>query len=317
MLQMNKIKELAKKNIFLVKSAIFIIIFVLEILLIKLSINTGASKSFSYLSFNFQSTELPLYFFLIFFVIARKNISGLKLKEKHGNYAYLALHLALITGFYFLTVFIIKNPVMVENSAFLFKIGFYAAALAPALFLLIFLFPLSEAKELFLLLKKEAIVSIILSFAILYLFDKISISFAEIGMASAKLAIFLLQKFLPSLEVIQQAPTVIYMRYGLNSVIFSSLCSGVIGFVFYVFFSLTYYIVNFRQINKTKYLAAAVMGFIIFLLIDVLRNFSFLFVWTLAPKLGVELFHSNLRSIYYTISLVIIFLIFRKWVKMK
>ncbi|MBW2991785.1 hypothetical protein KY345_01025 [Candidatus Woesearchaeota archaeon] len=310
-----KIKEAIKNNSLLFKALLFVIIFVIEVFLIKVSIDTAHTSSFDYLSFNFQSTELPLYFLLIFLVVANGKIFNLKSEFSKKRFFYLIPHIAFMVGFYFYTLFVIDNPELVANNVWFFKITWYGSALAPLLFLGLFFFPFSDVKKYFIDFKKELGIALVLSFLFLFLFEKLSPLLYDVGMLAANMAIGSIKKIVSDFIVTPGAN--LGLRYGLNRVTYSPLCSGVIGYVFFVLFYLLYCAVNYKTLDRIRAIVVFFMGFIFFFVMDYIRNFVSLYVWIISPNFGVQLFHSNLRPIYYTINLFIVYFVFRKWILKK
>lgn len=309
---MSKIKEVFSSNLFLIKAVILVVVFVLEVLIMKLFIDTAHTTSFNYLAFNFQSTELPLYFLLIFLVISKGRIFNFKTRFEKNQIFYLIPHIVLITGFYFFTLFVIDNPSLVESNVMLFKIGWYGSALIPLVFLGFFLFSFDELKRFFSDFKVELGVSVVLSFVFLYLYEIIAPIFYEIGMLAANMAISTLKRIVSSFVV--YPGEILTLRYGINSVRYSPLCSGVIGYVFLLLFYLLFFTVNHKRLDKAKTGVVFVIGLVFFFIMDYLRNLVSLWVWTLNPNLGVQLFHSNVRPLYYTLNLLIIYFVFRRWI---
>lgn len=304
-------KSKTHKRTFLIKLLSFITIFISEVLVMKLFIDTAETPSFDYLAFNFQSTELPLYFLLILLVLSKGEIFKIKSRFEKKQSLYIIPHVFFITAFYFLTIFVIENPSLVAENVLLFKILWYGAAVLPLVFLGLILFSFKEIKNLISGFKKEIAISFVLSFLFLYLFQALSSLLYNIGMLAANSAIALLKSVSDKLVVYREQAIII--RYGINNVTYSPLCSGVVGYVFYILFTILYLIVNYKKTDKVKAAIAFITGFLFFFLMDLIRNFVSLYVWTKNPVLGVQLFHSNVRPIYYTINLIIIYLIFKRW----
>jgi len=316
-----KIKEKIVKNLVLVKIVLFLIIFSFEAFLLKLLIDTGQSKDsvFNYIYVHpligGPDLEMILFYFVIIFVtISFTKIINLKYKDTRGNYLFLLGHVIFYSLFFFYTLYLdrITDKSLMERNLIFFNMSWYGSAFIFVMMLLLFLFTFRDLKGLFLIFHKKIIISGILAVIYLKVSDFLEPYFNYVAMLSVRIALYSLKFFYNTLRIIPWKEAVI-VHFSGKSVQIWRACSGALGFIFFIFFFLLYYSINLKRLNKMRAMFVFVLGFFIFFFMDIFRNFVFVFTWIVKTNLGIQLFHSNLRPIYYMLIILLVIFLFKDW----
>ncbi|MBD3249199.1 hypothetical protein GF336_04080 [Candidatus Woesearchaeota archaeon] len=332
----DKIYAKIKDNLLLSKITFFIILTLLEAFFLGVRVDTANRGGFALV---YQASPLIrgsltqdflFYLPLIFILIGFKKIKNFRSEKDVINLRYIPFHAISYAFIFWFTIFLGKSTTFAQENLILASLLWHLAGFIYVSSAVLLLFSIQDIKKLAKKLYKEILISLALASSYVFLFinyfehvrsegtimHTISYYFALLAVHSAKLGAFFLSKIFTSMTM-----TVEYLgftlRYKTQAVNHSLGCSGKVMFYSFIFFWLLYGVVNYKELNRIRYALGFFMGFLLHFLLDSMRVFLFFLVWIFFPGLGIQLFHSNARIIWFAVTFFIILSLFKRWMKKK
>ena len=293
---------------FMKRTLIFLFIFLLEALILKINIDFSFDPDIpSALYIDFMAPLIILFAALVFYIIARHKLVHLG-KLKPFNFLHLKillpLNLILFVAFFKLNVFMQDNPYYVIENRIIFAIIWYILAIGLGLSLFFAFFRPDYVISFVKKFKKEMIVSVFIAILFRYTYLYFSRAWEFFSGIVGFLVFNMLKITYPNAISSGGGSAPILSAGGFSAKIFAP-CSGIEGMTLFITLFIVMMMIEWRFINKTKAFSLLIVGTAGAFVVNILRVYALFQVGIIvSPEFAIGFFHSNVGWILFSLYFV-------------
>ncbi|MBW2992467.1 exosortase/archaeosortase family protein [Candidatus Woesearchaeota archaeon] len=306
---------------FIERSIIFFVIFLVEVLIIKLYVDYGLGTLdlAELLHLPQRFPLLALIVFLIFFFISKYTILELK-KLKPFSFrrfgTFLTLNLVCFIAFFLLNKFMATNSITVYQNKWTFLIPWYILGISLTVFLLLAIFDLKYLLNFVWDFKLLALTSLGVGMLFLYLYPVFYRTWGFFSKIVALAVFAMLKLTFPSAQLPDHhVPRLVLPNFRAQ---IAAQCSGIEGMTLFILLFTIIVIVDWQMINKWKLIPMYILGLAGMLFVNILRIYTIFFIGNVySVEFAIGLFHSNAGWILFTVYFLIFEYTTYDWLRKK
>jgi|GEM_PF-2006899 len=294
---------------FLERSILFMVIFIIETLIIKIYVDYGKGTldlvELLHIPQNFPL--LLMVVFLVFFFISKYVILELR-KIKPFNFRrfgiFFSLNILSFIIFFALNKYMADNSVLVYENKWLFLSLWYFLAVSLTLFLLMAIFNFKYLINFIWDFKALAITSFAIGSLFLYLYPLFYKTWGFFSRIVALSVFAMLKLTFPSAQLPDHnIPRLVLPNFRAQ---IAAQCSGIEGMTLFILLFTVIIVVDWKMVNKIRLIPLYMIGIAGMLFINILRIYAIFVIGNVySVEFAVGLFHSNAGWILFTVYFLI------------
>lgn len=306
---------------FLERSILFFVLFLAEVLFIKLYVDYGHGTLdlVELLHLPQRFPLLTLVVFLVFFFISKYTILELrKIKPfKFDRFSFfLGLNLLCFVAFFLLNKFMATNSILVYQNKWTFLIFWYVLGAALTIFLLMSVFELRYLLHFAWNFKVLALSSLGIGMLFLYLYPIFYKTWSFFSRIIAVVVFYMLKLSFPTAQLPDNnIPRLILPNFRAQ---IAAQCSGIEGMTLFILLFTVIVIVDWKTINKIKLIPIYMLGLAGMIAINILRIYAIFVIGNIySVEFAIGLFHSNAGWILFTVYFLVFEYLTYSWLRKK
>ncbi len=293
---------------FLIKSGIFVSLFILISLIIGQKI-VASSLLYGFKIFIYGGMgKIFLFSILGFILLYRKRILELKSYEyKKKNIFFLLVSLACVIGFYILEINISLISISLINIVLI-----HALFLSIFIFLGLGVFGLEFIKDFLKKFKTELFYFLIFGIIVYSLMNLVWSLWVYFSLVVLEVVYFLLKLIISDVHIIGAST----LQLGSFTATIGEACSGIYSIFIFASLYLFGVFLDWKKLNKVKAILIFIPAVLGAFFANVLRVFLlFIFGAYVSEDIALGLYHSYTGMIFFLIYFAVFWLLFYKWMK--